>query len=315
LRFATNAESAAGANLASLLNEGQIFALVGSFIAGAEKEIVPLLADREVPLIGPFTLYPQTSTPLNRQVFYLLSGVDGQARALVEFAGKKPELKASPLIVVYPRNELNTAIYEAIKDEAGKIGLPVPERAEYVPGQFETAESIRKWKSSNHNAVLFLGGGDELQSLLKEADRAGWFPWLFLPGSSGGSVILDAPAGFDARVFLSFPTSPVDQSADGIKEFRAFAEKYKLPAHHLAAQVSAYSAAKILVEGLKRAGKDLSREKLIQALEGLYQYQTGLTPAITFGPNRRVGANGAHVVTIDLREKRFLPASGWIDVK
>ena len=149
LRFAANAESAARANLDSLLKEGQIFALVGSFIAGAEKEIVPLLADREVPLIGPFTLYPQTSTPFNRQVFYLLSGVDGQARALVEFAGKKTELKASPLIVVYPRNELNTAIYEAIKDEASKIGLPVPESAEYVPGQFDTAESIRNWKSSN----------------------------------------------------------------------------------------------------------------------------------------------------------------------
>jgi len=70
-----------------------------------------------------------------------------------------------------------------------------------------------------------------------------------------------------------------------------------------------------LVEALKRAGKDLSREKLIQTLEGFYEYSTGLTPLITYGPNRRVGAMGAYVVSINLKEKQFAPASGWIEVK
>jgi len=74
------------------------------------------------------------------------------------------------------------------------------------------------------------------------------------------------------------------------------------------------SAAKILGEGLKRVGKDLSREKLIQVLEGLYEYPTGLTPAITYGPNRRIGALGAYIVNVDLKEKQFVPASGWINL-
>jgi hypothetical protein len=68
----------------------------------------------------------------------------------------------------------------------------------------------------------------------------------------------------------------------------------------------------VLVESLKRAGKDLSREKLIQTLEGLYEYQTGLTPALTYGPNRRVGARGAHVITINLKDKQLVPVDGWI---
>ena len=96
--------------------------------------------------------------------------------------------------------------------------------------------------------------------------------------------------------------------------YRELADKYGLPTQYVAAQMSAYSAAKILVEALKRAGKDLNREKLIQALEGLYEYQTGFTPAVTYGPNRRIGAMGAYVVTIDLKKKEFAPASGWISV-
>jgi len=63
---------------------------------------------------------------------------------------------------------------------------------------------------------------------------------------------------------------------------------------------------------LKRAGRDLSREKLIKALESLYEYDTGVTPSITFGPNRRVGAMGAYVVSIDPAKRELVSASGWV---
>jgi ABC-type branched-subunit amino acid transport system substrate-binding protein len=82
----------------------------------------------------------------------------------------------------------------------------------------------------------------------------------------------------------------------------------------LVAQLSAYSAAKILIEGLKRAGKDVSREKLIAALESLNRFETGLTPVITYGLNRRIGATGAYVVAIDLEKKQFVPTSEWINI-
>jgi ABC-type branched-subunit amino acid transport system substrate-binding protein len=113
---------------------------------------------------------------------------------------------------------------------------------------------------------------------------------------------------------MAFPNSPADQTAEGTREFRDLASRHQLPTKHLAAQISSYSAAKVLVEGLKRTGKDLSREKLIQTLEELFEYRTGLTPAITYGPNRRIGAMGSYVVTIDLKQRKFVPASNWIGI-
>jgi len=70
--------------------------------------------------------------------------------------------------------------------------------------------------------------------------------------------------------------------------------------------LSAFAAAKIFTEALKRAGRDLSREKLVTALEGLYEYDTGVTPSITFGPNRRVGSLGSYVVSVDLTKREFV---------
>jgi ABC-type branched-subunit amino acid transport system substrate-binding protein len=160
-------------------------------------------------------------------------------------------------------------------------------------------------------AVFFLGSSQDTLAFMTEAAKVNWFPQILL---QSGGAIFDAPAGFDGKIFLTVPTSPEDQTADALKEFRALAEKYKLPQKHLAAQVTAYSGAKMLVEALKRAGKELSREKLIQTLEGFYEFPTGLTPVLTFGPNRRIGAMGAYVLTIDLKEKKLKPVSGWVGI-
>jgi ABC-type branched-subunit amino acid transport system substrate-binding protein len=289
--------------------------MTGAFIAGSEKDVTSLAAQYEVPLVGPFTLSPQTGFPLNRQVFYLLSGIDGQTRALANFIATKPEFKNSGMVVVYPRSEFNKNILESIKEQSTKAGLYPPTVYDYAGGGFDAAETARQLKQSNPDKLLFfLGDTGELLSLMGEAEKLNWFPTIVTVGASVGAKILSAPAAFDGKVFLTFPTSPADQSAEGIKEFRALAEKHKLPPTHLAAQIAAFSAAKILTEALKRIGKDLSREKLIQALEGLYEYPTGLMPPITFGPNRRIGAMGAYIVTIDLKQKQFVAASGWINI-
>jgi ABC-type branched-subunit amino acid transport system substrate-binding protein len=317
LKFVETADTPAGtrANVERLLKENQIFAMTGAFIAGSEKDVTSLAAQYEVPLVGPFTLFPQTEFPLNRQVFYLLSGIDGQIRALANFIAAKPEFRNSGVVVVYPRSEFNKNILESIKDQSAKAGLSPPTVYDYAAGGFAAAETVKQLKQSNPDKLLFfMGDTEELLSFMREAEKLNWFPTVVTVGAGVGAKILSAPAAFDGKVFLAFPTSPADQSPEGIKEFRALAEKYRLPSTHLAAQISAFSAAKVLTEALKRIGKDLSREKLIQALEGLYEYPTGLTPAITFGPNRRIGATGAYIVTIDLKQKQFVPASGWVDI-
>jgi ABC-type branched-subunit amino acid transport system substrate-binding protein len=317
LKFVETAETPAAtrANIERFLNDDQVFAMTGAVIAGAEAETVPLLAQREVPLIGPITLYPQTGLPLNRQVFYLLPGADVQARAVVKFAAQKPELKNAGTEVLYPRSAINVGVFEAVEAQCKKDGLSAPRAYSYVAGHFDVVDAVKQLRETKRDLLFFLGNTEEAVSFMKEAEKLDWFPTVVLSGAGGGKEIFDAPVGFEGKMLLSFPTSPADQSAEGVREFRALAEKYKLPNQYLATQISAYSGAKILTEVLKRAGRDVSREKVIHELESMYEYQTGLTPSITFGPNRRIGAMGAHAVAIDLNGKRFVPVSGWIRVE
>jgi ABC-type branched-subunit amino acid transport system substrate-binding protein len=79
----------------------------------------------------------------------------------------------------------------------------------------------------------------------------------------------------------------------GREGYAALKQKYTLPAEHLSGQLAAYAAVRTLVEGLKRSGRDLSRERLVDSLQGLYRFETGVTPPISYTLNRRIGALGA----------------------
>ena len=314
LKFVETAETPANttANVRRFIQGEQVFAITSAFTAGADREITSLMGELEVPMIGPLTLYPQVSHPLNRHVFYLYSGMDGQARALVNFVSQQSPNHKAGVLLLYPEGEMSAGVSEAIKDQCQKSGCGQLQAEGYQRANFDAPALVRKLSQTGKEIVFFLGSGEEAVLLMKEADKLHWSPSLYLPGAAG-SGILDAPKSFNRKIFLSFPTAPADQTKEGINEFRALAAKYSLPTNHLAAQLSAYSGARILVEGLKRAGKDVSREKLIETLEGLNQYTTGLTPAVTFGPNRRIGAMGAYIVTIDLEKREFLLAGPWVN--
>src|SRR4029078_6470643 len=98
------------ANIERLVNDEKVFAMTSAFLAGGERELIPLFAQLEVPLIGPMTLNPQPGSPLNRQIFYLLSGNGGQARALISFLKNRGDFKDGRLAVMYHRGELNASI-------------------------------------------------------------------------------------------------------------------------------------------------------------------------------------------------------------
>lgn len=307
--------AATRANVERLIRDEKVFAMTSAFLAGAESELAPVFAQSEVPLVGPMTLNPQPGTPINRQIFYLLSGNAGQAGALISFLRKRGDLKDGGLAVMYHRGELNASIREGILKQAEREPGMTTAVYEYTPGHWDVDAYVKQMRENNSSGVFFIGSLEETLAFMNAAAKVNWFPQILLQGGGVASGIFDAPAGFEGKIFFTAPNSPFEQTADGLKEFQAFVEKYKLPRKHLGAQATAYSSAKVLVEALKRLGKDLSREKLIQTLEGFYEFPTGLTPPLSYGPNRRIGAMGAYVVTVDLKEKKFTPVSGFVGIE
>jgi ABC-type branched-subunit amino acid transport system substrate-binding protein len=310
--YETTGQSAlAGAT--RLMDNEDIFAVVGAVIAGADRQMAELAEDKKVPLIGPFSFFSADPDALNEFTFYLYSGLSEQVRALVDFAARDLKLD-NPRVAVLGQGDDHQKDLQTAITEQGKVhGWSAVAGFSIVPNRFDADGAARAFKEQGVDCLFYLSFGG-LKTLLEAADRADWRPHVFLPGALIEKEILELPVGFQKRIYLSYPTLPSDQTPAGVSEFQALLEKHELSVKHLTSQISAYVAAKIFVEGLKRTGSELSREKFIHSLEKFYQFQTGLTPRVTYGPNRRIGALGSHIVTVDLENKKFTPFGDWIDI-
>lgn len=236
LTIAETSESPAEiiASAERLIREGQVFALIAPFFAKADQELASLAERESVPVIGPFTLFPATDTPLNRHVFYLLPGLDLQIRSLVDFATQKlqNQRQETRAAVISFEGEMPASIAEALADQGRKNNWRSWLNVSRQRSQFNAAQLAQELRASNTTALFFTGGRQAARDLMKEADKLGWAPHLFLIGSLEGREVFDFPVSFKDKIFLSFPTVPSDQTSEAVLEYQALAARHKLSAGH-----------------------------------------------------------------------------------
>lgn len=298
---------------ADFLQREEVFVGLASFLAGADSEMASLFQEKEVPLIGPFTLHPREAFPLNRYVFYLLPGVEAQGQALLRFARSRWEGAPKAFAVVAPAGQELDGAVEAIAKAATNAGWPAPLGLRLQQGSAQ--QDLQRLAAAGADPVLFLGSGAEGAALLQAADRLGWHPRFLVTAAAADDSLFSAPAAFDGKVFLALPTSPSGPAPAAAASYRALAAEAKLPADNVSAQLSALAAAEVLIEALERAGRELSRDKLVDELEKLRQFQSGFAPPVTYTVSRRLGARGAYVMRLDLAGRRLVPEGGWVEVE
>ena len=301
-------------NARDFLQQETVFALVSGYVTGIEQEIAALAEEQELPLVGPYTVSPADGDGLYSYSFYLLGGMNQQAQVLARYANADLQANEKRMAIVRPNGTVYEAAAEAVQVQSAG-GADSILTISYQPPYFDAVDTAMLLKQEEVGTVLFFGAANDLRRLADEAGRAAWTPDLLLPGVFASKGMFDIPAGYAGRILLGYSSMPSDHTAKGVREFERLHVDYGLDYRHSTAQISAFVAAKVFVEGLKRAGRDLSRERLVSELEGLADFQPGLMPPISYNATRRIGALGGYVVALDLQLKGFADVSKWIELQ
>ena len=294
------------------LGVGDIFAMVGGLGEGMEGELSNLAEELELPMVGPATRLPNPGDGLSRFSFYLLSGLAEQSAILGKSLAAERDINISSLAIVRPQGEPYERAEASLLKEFGEPGDVNPMTIVYQPPYLDIRATVDSLIDGKAEQVLFLGSASQLRRLAAEARSRGIEPDLLLPGVFAGREMFDIDPEYSGRLLVGYSTTPADHTVEGVREFELLHERHELGYQKSASQISAFVAVQVLAEGLKRAGKNLSREKLVDALEGLTDYRSGLMPPISFNHSRRIGALGGYVLSIDATAKRFGEPGDWV---
>ena len=291
--------------LRGLAAREDVFAVVAPVALGGSAFSFAVFEQARVPVVGPISASMHSEEDAGPYVFFLDAGIDDLVRVSIRFL--RGAAAAPRVAVLAPENgPLARAAGLALREvrEAKQVTYPAD--------RFDAPAAVAALRDQSIDTVLFFGADAELSALLKAADAAGWHPQIHLPGNLAARAAAAAPAGFDGRVYLAFPTLPCDLSEQGLSELNAFSRRHRIEDDFHSVRVASYVAAKVFVEALRRAGRSLSRAGLKASLEGLHDFRTGLTPPLGFNADKRVGARGGYVVSTDAARHSFRPQSEWI---
>lgn len=292
-----------------LVEQHGVYALLASFERGDNDAVNEYLRREQVPLIGPVTLSPRMAALPNPYIFYLLPAFGDQARSLADFVAARAaesEGGARPRIaVVCAESDFDRSARDGLLAQAKLHGMEVVFDDSFEHGRLQAASVVGSLAAKKPGAIFFFGGPDDFAALAREVGRSKLDSILLSSTAMVGRAAFELPAAIAARTYLAYPSAL--PNPDNFAEFLAVMQKHNVKLRNAAFQSVAFAAAKLLVEATKSSGRHLTRASLINALEQLRDFRTGVVPPVSFGPNRRVGATGSYVVGIDPASKEYKP--------
>jgi ABC-type branched-subunit amino acid transport system substrate-binding protein len=301
-----------------LVAKEPILAMVSPYVPNYDAELEGLAADEELPVVGPYTVLTPARVDEdgnereNLFTFYLTAGLELQAEALVQAAAAKITPGESNLVVVYPRVQHFGRLAETARQRARALGFASATDYVYALGSFDAQDTKTQLHYGEAGAVLFLGSARELVQFATAAAATDWTPLLLAPGLLAERGVFNLPSAFGRNVLLAYASLPTDYTPEGSADFEKLHKKYAFDYEFGIAQVSAYTAAKVLVAGLEQAGRNVTPEELRAGLERLDDFHPGLVPSVSYDAFRRTGSVGVHIVPVDTSAGRFSEPVRWI---
>ena len=162
------------------------------------------------------------------------------------------------------------------KHNATPVGLGTFER-----NATDVDAGLRDVMAAHPQAVVVVGPYSPVAAAVKKAHESGWRP-QFLTVSFVGTEEFIKEAGPDAEGTIITQVIPPYDRTDypTVALYRKYLTKYNPSATPSFVSFEGFVDAMVLVEGLKRAGKDPSREKFVSGIESIHEMNIGLGPKL-----------------------------------
>jgi ABC-type branched-subunit amino acid transport system substrate-binding protein len=292
------------------LMEQKVFAL--GFFVGTPTAVkyVPMAESNKIPLVGLFTGAQTLYTPLRHWVVNVRASYFDETREQID--GMWGTLGYKKIGVIYPEDAFGSAVLEGVKAALKAHGAEPVAVGSYQRQTAQVGGAIDTVKAANPDAVVVVGPSNTVAPILQQSHAKGWKP-LFLTVSFVGTDELIREAGPEAEGMVITQVVPPYYLTDfkTVALYRRTLSKYSPSVQPNFVSLEGFVDAMVLVEGLKKAGKDLTREGLIRGIESIHDLDIGLGPLLKLDYSAKDHKGFDHVLPTVIRGGRAVPFTDW----
>jgi branched-chain amino acid transport system substrate-binding protein len=285
-------------NVQNLVSNQGVFALVDVLGTANNLAARPYITSHKVPLVYPATGSSLMTHPLNKYTFAIEVNYTVAGKVLTDYAVKT--LHAKKIGVFYQNDEFGKEGLAAIQARAALDGASVADAEPYELTQTDFSPQALKLKGANVDAVIIFAVPGPYIRFVATAPKVGLSVPILSSDVALAYVVIKAlgPLAeglyFDSYAVLPFAADP------RANFFRTTMTKYadptKAPIDTFASV--GFGAGQVLVEGLKRAGKNPTRQGLLNALQTFKKWNGSVYGPLTWTAKIHAGLKGAYLVRV-----------------
>lgn len=259
---------------------------------------VPLAEEEKIPVVGLFTGAQMLYEPLKHYIINVRASYYDETR---EQVNKLWDVDVRKIGVIYQDDAFGKAVLEGVKLALQKHGSAPVAMGTFPRNTVDIGAGLKEVMAAHPQAVILAGPYAPVAAIVKQAHAEGWRP-QFLTVSFVGTEEFIKEAGADADgTIITQVVPPYDRMEyPTVALYRESLEKYYPSTPESFVSLEGFVDAMVMVEGLKRAGKDLTREKFISAIESIHSMNMGLGPnlQLKYGPGDHKGFDNVYPTII-----------------
>ena len=275
-----------------------VFAL-GFFVGTPTAKVyVPLAQEQKIPVIGLYTGAQLLYEPLKHEVINIRASYYDETREQVD---KLWEANVRKIAVIYQDDPFGKAVLDGVKLALQKHNSTPAALGTFARNSVEIQSGLKQVMAARPEAVIVAGPYAPTATIVKQAHTIGWRP-QFLTVSFVGTEEFIREAGPDAEgTIITQVMPPYDRTEyPTVALYRKCLSKYSPGEAPTFVSLEGFVDAMVFVEGLKRAGKDVTREKFIAGIESIHDMNAGLGPklVLNYGPSDHKGFDNVYPTVV-----------------
>ena len=280
-----------------LTKEG-VFAL--GFLVGTPtaKVYVPMAQDEKIPVVGLFTGAQMLYEPVKHYIVNVRASYYDETREQVD---KLWDVNVHKIGVIYQDDAFGKTVLDGVKLALQKHNSTPVALGTFARNTTDVDDGLKSVMALRPQAVVVVGPYAPVAAIVKKAHAAGWRP-QFLTVSFVGTEAFIKEAGPDAEGTIITQVVPpydrTDYATVGL--YRKNLSKYYPDTPPSFVSLEGFLDAMVLVEGLKRAGRDVSRENFITAVESIHAMNIGMGSKVIldYGPTDHKGFDDVYPTVV-----------------
>ena len=283
-----------------LIDEHKVFALVGYVGTPTGVQHLPVVTQAKVPLVGMFTGAEALRVPMNRYVFHVRASYYDETEKIVEQVVSTGGKKIS---VFYQNDAYGEAGRKGTELALEKRKMKIHSQGTVERNTVAVEAAAKAINASQPDAVVMISAYTSITAFVREMQKLGSGATFYNVSFVGSKALSDALGKDGVGVAISQVVPfPWGTAVPVVKEYQAAAKKAGLKDVDFSA-LEGFLSAKVLVEGLKRTGRDLNREKFVDTMEKMDVDLGGFH--VAYSPKTHAGSKFVDL-TIIARDGKFL---------